>query len=183
MALPVFSTDRSVMLLIDVQGRLAEMMYGRDDLFKSLKVLIQAMKILDVPIIWLEQLPDKLGPTREEILPLLDDFSPIAKSSFSCCGEPAFMEQFKQTGRDQVILTGIETHICVCQTGCELIRNGSQVQVVADCVSSRTRENRDIGIRRLMQAGAQITSVEMLLFELLKDAKTELFRDIVGLIK
>lgn len=169
--------------MIDVQGRLAQLMHEREKLFKSLQMVIQAMKILDVPILWMEQIPNKLGQTREEISQFLSNESPIEKFSFSCWGEPVFMDKFKKLGRNQVILTGIETHICVCQTGCELLSLGNEVQVVTDCVSSRTKENKDVGIQRLVQAGAAVTSAEMLLFELLKDAKNDHFKQIAGLVK
>ncbi len=179
----MFSIDRTVLLLIDVQGRLAGLMAGRDQLFKSIALLIQGMKILGVPILWMEQIPDKLGSTRDEVAQFLTHESPIKKDAFSCCNEPVFMEQFNRTGRDQVLLCGIETHICVFQTGWDLIQMGHQVQVVADCVSSRTKENKDIGLQRLVQSGVQITSLEMILFELMGAATGDQFRQIVKLIK
>ncbi|MFH2058756.1 MAG: hydrolase [Pseudomonadota bacterium] len=179
----MFSVNKTVMLLIDVQGRLAQLMNEKEKLFKSLQIMIQAMKILEVPIVWMEQIPDKLGRTSVDILQFLSDQSPIEKSSFSCCEEPVFMEKFKKIGRNQVLLTGIETHICVFQTGTDLIQKGYDVQVVADCVSSRTKENKNIGIQRLCQSGAQITSLEMILFELLKVAEGDKFRQIVKLLK
>ena len=145
--------------------------------------MIQATKILEIPIVWMEQIPEKLGQTSVEISQFLPDQTPIAKSSFSCCGEPVFMEKFKKIGRDQVLLTGIETHVCVCQTGNDLIQKGYDVQVVADCVSSRTKENKDIGIQRLLQSGARITSLEMIIFELLGNAEGDKFQEIVRLLK
>lgn len=179
----MFSKDRSVMLLIDVQGRLAEIMFEKDLLFKSLQILVQSMKIMAVPIIWLEQIPNKLGSTREEISQFLTTETPIDKNAFSCCGEPRFMKALEESGKDQVILAGIESHICVCQTGCDLVENGYQVQVVSDCISSRTKENKDIGIRRMMQNGVQVSSVEMVIFELMKTAQGDQFREIVKLVK
>ncbi len=179
----MFTIDRSVLLLIDVQGRLAQLMYEKESLFQSIQIMIQSMQILGVPILWMEQIPEKLGRTHEGISQLLPDQTPIEKSSFSCCGDPMFMERFNQLNRDQVLLTGIETHICVCQTGIGLIENKCQVQVVTDCVSSRTKANKEIGIRRLSQEGARVTSLEMVLFELLGDAKAGSFRQIARLIK
>ncbi len=179
----MFSVDKTIMLLIDVQGRLAQIMYEKDKLFTSLQTMIQSMQILGVPIIWMEQIPNKLGSTSEEISKFLSTETPIEKHAFSCCGEPVFIDQFKKAGRTQVLLTGIETHICVCQTGCDLIEAGHQVQVVSDCVSSRTKENKEVGIQRLLQNGAQITSSEMIIFELMKAAKGDQFRQVVKLIK
>ncbi len=179
----MFSVDKTVMLLIDVQGKLAQIMHDKDNLFESLKVMIQSMQILGVPIIWMEQIPDKLGDTTKEIADLVIDNKPIPKSAFSCCGEPEFMEAFKDSGKTQVLLTGIEAHICVFQTGYELLNQGYQVQVVADCVSSRTKENKDIGLQRIVQSGGRISSLEMILFELLGKAEGDKFKQIVKLIK
>ena len=179
----MFTVNNTVMLLIDVQGQLAQLMYERENLFKSLQVMIQGMKILGVPIIWLEQIPKNLGPTREEIKQFMTDEQPIEKFAFSCCAEPAFMDKFEKVGRTQVLLTGIETHICVFQTAYDLIQKGCSVQVVSDCVSSRTRENKEIGIQRIMRLGGEITSVEMAFFELMKAAKGDQFKQVVKLIK
>ncbi len=179
----MFAINNCVMLLVDVQGQLAQLMHQRDLLFKNLEILIRGMKIMGIPIVWMEQIPSKLGPTIPSIADLMPDLSPIEKSSFSCCGEPGFMAGFEALGRNQVILTGIETHICVYQTGMDLLTRGCEVQVVSDCVSSRTVENKNVGISRLDRSGAGITSVEMLFFELLKAADGDVFRQIVKLIK
>ncbi len=179
----MFTTNKSVMLLVDVQGQLAQLMYEKNKLFASLELMINAMKILNVPILWMEQIPSKLGKTIGDLSCLMDGATPIEKVSFSCCKEPEFMNKFKALGRSQVLLTGIETHICVYQTGCELLNQGYQVQVAADCVSSRTKENKEIGLARLVQSGGQLTSVEMILFELMQAARGEEFKQIVKLIK
>lgn len=179
----MFAVDKSILMLIDVQGQLAQLMYEKEKLFKSLEILIQGMKILGVPIIWMEQIPKNLGPTTETISKHLTDEKPIEKFSFSCCGEPVFMDEFKKAGRSQVLLTGIETHICVFQTGYDLIHQGCEVQVVSDCVSSRTKENKEVGIQRIVQSGGQVTSVEMIFFELLRAAKGDQFKQIIKLIK
>jgi len=179
----MFSIDKTVMLLIDVQGQLAQLMYEKDKLFKSLEAMIQGMRILGVPIIWMEQIPANLGPTTEQISHHLDGLEPIDKFFFSCTGEPKFNEKFQSLGRSQILLTGIESHICVYQTGYELLNQGYQVQVVADCVSSRIKENKEIGIQRIVQSGGQVTCVEMIFFELMKAAQGDKFKQIIKLIK
>jgi hypothetical protein len=180
----MFEIDKSIMLLIDVQGQLAQLMYGKDKLFNSLGIMIQGMKTLGIPIIWMEQIPKNLGATTEAVSKYMTNEKPIEKFSFSCCNEPDFIDKFNEAGRTQVLLTGIETHICVFQTGYDLIKkHGCDVQVVSDCVSSRTRENKDIGIQRIVQAGGQVSSVEMIFFELLKAAKGDAFKKIIKLIK
>lgn len=179
----MFSIDKTVMLLVDVQGRLAQLMVEKESLFKSLQIMIQSMKILNIPVLWMEQIPQKIGPTLDELSQLMPDNQPIEKYAFSCCREPDFMQALEAIGRTQVILTGIETHICVYQTGVDLIDKGYEVQVVSDCVSSRTKENKEIGIQRLAQSGAAVTSTEMVLFELLEKAEGDRFREIAKLIK
>ena len=176
--------EQTVMLLVDVQGQLAQLMYEKHTLFSRLETMIKGMQILGVPILWMEQIPSKLGGTTERISALMPPTqTPIDKYSFSCCGEPKFMAAFETCGRSQVLITGIEAHICVFQTGVELMERGCEVQVVSDCVSSRTRENKAIGLARLAAEGAKITSVEMAFFELMKSARTESFRQMVKLIK
>jgi nicotinamidase-related amidase len=179
----MFAIDNTIMLLIDVQGNLANQVYRKEELFASLSTLIQGMEILGVPIIWVEQLPDKLGPTIPGIAKLLPGRKAIHKHTFSCCGNPAFLSEFSRQGRHQVLVTGIETHICVYQTSMDLLETGNQVQLVSDCVSSRTPENREVGINRIVQAGGSVTSVETILFELMKEASGENFRRIVKLVK
>jgi len=179
----MFSVDKTIMLLIDVQGQLAQLMYEKDQLFKSLQTLIQGMQILDVPILWMEQIPENLGRTTEDISKHLTGEVPIEKFSFSCCGDPVFKEKFSKAGRTQVLLTGIETHICVFQTGFDLLKQGCEVQVVSDCVSSRTEQNKNIGIQRIVQSGGQVTSVEMAFFELMRAAKGDQFKQVIKLIK
>lgn len=179
----MFQKDNTVMVLVDVQGKLSQLMYEKEKMFSAVSAMIKSMQILEVPIIWMEQIPEKLGKTTPEIAECIQENAPIAKSSFSCCGEPAFMEAFKKTGRTQVLLAGIETHICVFQTAYDLINKGYQVQVAADCVSSRTRENKDVGLQRIIQTGGRITSLEMAIFELLGKAEGEEFKQVVKLIK
>jgi nicotinamidase-related amidase len=180
----MFQPEKTVMLLVDVQGQLAQLMYERESFFSQLEKMIKGMQILGVPIIWMEQIPAKLGPTTDRIAALMPkDQAPIDKESFSCCGEPKFMAAFEAVGRSQVLITGIETHICVFQTGAALMEKGCQVQVVADCVSSRSRDNKKIGLGRLASEGAKITSVEMAFFELMKAARGEAFKQVVTLIK
>ncbi len=179
----MLTIDNTVLLLIDVQGKLARIMYESDKLFSSLETMIRAMKILGVPVIWMEQVPESIGHTIPQLAELLPDLQPIAKNTFSCCSNHEFMDRFDSLGRSKVLLTGIETHICVYQTGIDLIKSGYEVQIVADCVSSRTKENKDIGIGRIQQAGGFITSNEMVFFELMKAAKGDEFKQIVKLIK
>ena len=128
--------------VVDVQGKLAQLMHGREALFKNINILVQAAKILDIPILWCQQCPGALGPTIPEIAQLLDENEPIDKSAFSCCGEEQFNIRLKKLARNQVILCGIETHVCIYQTAIDLLRQSFKVDVIADAVSSRALENK-----------------------------------------
>ena len=179
----MLTINDTLLILIDIQGKLASLMHDKDKLYKNLEIITKSMNILKVPIIWMEQVPDKLGPTINEISNNLPDITPIAKYTFSCFDNDDFKEKLKSMKRKQIILAGIETHICVFQTAFDLIKDGYDVQVIADCVSSRTKSNKKVGIQRMNQVGAVTTSCEMVLFELMKSTKAEGFREITGLIK
>jgi len=174
--------ENTVLVFIDVQGRLAELVDGADVLFKNLRRLLEGMKALDIPVIVTEQIPEKLGATREEFQPFIAE-TPIAKSAFSCCGEPAFFQCLEKTKRRQVILCGIETHVCVYQTAMDLMAAGYEVQVVIDAVSSRDPDNKALALRRMESEGVKLTGTEMLLFELLGDANDPAFKPILQIVK
>ena len=175
--------EKAALVLIDVQGKLATLMHRREELYRNLQILIKGVQVLEIPIFWLEQYPEGLGPTIPEVAQLLPDQQPMSKLCFSGCGQEEFMDRLRDSGREQLLLAGIETHICVYQTARDLLAQGYHVEVVADAVSSRTSENRRIGLERMARAGAWITSVETALFELLRQAGTQQFREIVRLVK
>ena len=175
--------EDAAFVLVDVQGKLAQLMFEKDVLFHNLKVLIQGLQILEVPTVWLEQYPEGLGPTISEVSDLLPELDPIAKVSFSACGQDAFLDQMRTLDRKQVLIAGIEAHICVYQTTRDLLGLGYEVEIVADAVSSRTPRNLEIALEKMSSLGAGATSVEMALFELLKEANTDEFRKVVKLVK
>ena len=179
----MFTIDNTAFVLIDVQGKLATLMHEKDALFDNLVRLTRGILALKIPILWTEQIPEKLGPTIPELTALLSGVEPLPKSSFSCCGDPAFNDRLKALDRGQVLLAGIESHVCVYQTAAHLRERGYEVQVAADAVSSRTRSNRRIGLERMRAAGAELTSVESALFELMQDAKHPAFREVVAAVK
>ena len=170
------------LVVVDVQGKLAGLMCEKETLFKNVRILIQAANILDIPILWYEQKPESLGPTVPEIAELLSECTPQAKTSFSCCSEELH-DMLESLDRDQIILCGIESHICVYQTAVDLMSAGYEVDVVADAVSSRTSENKRIALERMRDEGANLSCVEMALFELLGTADHPKFREIAKLIK
>lgn len=179
----MLNLENSILVLVDIQGKLAELMHERETLYANLVRLTNAAKLLDLPILWVEQIPEKLGATIPQLSELLPDNSPIRKTSFSCCGEPGFISALVESGRDQIILTGIECHVCVFQTAADLLEKEYAVHLVADAVSSRTLANKQVGINRMDNLGAEITSTEMVLFELMRNANHPKFREVSKYIK
>jgi nicotinamidase-related amidase len=173
----------TVLVIIDVQGKLAQIMHDRDTLFKNLHILVSGVKLLNIPIIWMEQVPDKLGSTIPEIKDVLIDQKPIIKDVFSCMKNEEFNNQIKRINPNDIILAGIESHICVYQTAMDLLEKKYNVHIVADAISSRISENKELGIERMLLEGAIKTSVEMLLFEIQGEAKGDRFRQISRLVK
>ncbi len=175
--------EKCCLVVIDVQERLYRAMRGKEAFRENLEKLLNGVRVLNVPIIATEQYPRGIGPTIPEIAALLEGAPVISKLSFSCCGDPAFFSAFGDLNRKQAIVAGIECHVCVYQTVMDLLDRGYEVQVVADGVSSRTEQNRDIGLQRMRDEGAKITSTEIVLFELLRTAGAEKFREISQILK
>lgn len=171
------------LVLIDIQGKLAGLMSDKERLFANLVILVKAARILGVPIIWCEQNPRALGPTIPELVENLSGLSPIEKMSFSCCGDPAFEAALHKVQPSQAVLCGIESHVCVYQTAADLKAGGVEVAVVADAVSSRSPDNKQIALARMQAEGVCLTSTEMLLFEWMQTAKHPQFKDIARLVR
>ncbi|MBN2137924.1 MAG: hydrolase [Sedimentisphaerales bacterium] len=171
------------LVVVDVQGKLAQLMHEKNTLFKNVQILIKAARILKIPILWCQQCPDALGPTIPEIAELLGGLEPFDKSAFSCCGDEDFKTAITNLSRRQAILCGIETHVCIYQTARDLLAAGYDVEVVADAVSSRTLANKQIAFDRLSAEGAKPASTEMVLFDLLKTADNPDFKQVAKLIR
>lgn len=177
----MISRDNSVLVLIDIQGTLAQIIHERDFILENMRKVIQGCQILEIPILLTEQV--NLGETIPEITEFLPGIRPIIKESFSCCGNQEFMDALKSLARTQVLIAGLETHVCVHQTTLDLLDHGYQVQIIADAISSRTSENRKIALQKMRDCGAKWTSTEMVLFELLKTAADPKLRDIIKIVK
>src|SRR4030042_1129302 len=168
----------TVLLLIDFQERLFPVMHNKEKLLNNVVKLINGAKVLEIPLILTEQYPKGLGPTIPEIKELIPDVKPVEKVCFSCTDEAAFGQALKALKRKQVLIAGIESHICVYQTAMALAREGYEVQVVSDCVASRDPENKAAVLFKLGAAGISPTTTEMALFELLKLAQGDKFKQI-----
>jgi nicotinamidase-related amidase len=179
----MLTTDNTVFLLIDVQGKLAHSMHAKENLFKNLKKLVKGMRVLEIPILWAEQNPKGIGPTVPEVAALLTDLQAIPKNSFSCYKNNEIRQTLQALNRPNVLVAGIEAHVCVYQTVRDLRKALYDVQLVADAISSRIIENKQIGLEKCKNTGAEITSVETALFELLEVAEGDRFKKILDVIK
>lgn len=179
----MLTAENTLLLVVDVQGNLAHVMNDREMLFKSIINMIQGARVLGIEMLVTEQNPLGLGPTISEISEHLKNIEPISKISFSCCDNDQFMQALNSVKPENIIIAGIESHICVYQTARDLVKLEYKVQILSDAVSSRTAENKVIGLERSKAAGAGITSVETVLFELLKDAQGKEFKEILNIVK
>ena len=179
----MLTPNDTALVLLDVQGRLASLMAQREALIRNLRILIRGARILQLPILWMEQYPAGLGPTVPEVAELLEDMAPIPKLSFSACAEEAFRNALVSAGRRHMLLCGIETHVCIYQTARALLEQGCAAEVVVDATSSRTLGNKEVGINKMAVAGVGISSVETALFELLRTSESPQFKQISSLVR
>lgn len=177
------NTEEAVLVIVDIQEKLAAVMTEREKVIANCLHLIEASKLLDIPVIITEQYPKGLGPTVREIKEAIVSHAPLEKITFDSCREPTFTSQITATGRKEIILAGMETHICVLQTCIGLLKEQYDLHVVNDAVCSRKKENYGTGIEMMRDAGAVITCTETVLFQLLEKAGTEEFRIISKRIK
>jgi nicotinamidase-related amidase len=180
----ILNIDHAAFLVIDVQEGFRSVIPDFAQVASSIAVFLQGAKILDVPVIVTEQYPKGLGKTAEEILIALDsDHAPLEKTAFSSCGAAGFVASLKELNIKQVIVAGIEAHICVNQTVHDLIDAGFQVHLLMDCISTRYEVNKQAAFAKMTASGAVPSTVEMALFELMRDAKHEHFKAIQALVK
>jgi len=172
-----------VLAVVDIQERLLPAIHQKEKVLANSQRLAQGAGILQVPVIVTEQYRKGLGATVPELAAVIPAFTPREKMKFSACGAVGFVDELRLRGIKQVLLCGIEAHVCVTQTALALLADGFGVYVAADAVSSRTPENCQRGIERMRDSGAVIVSTEMALFELLAEAGTEPFKQIQRLVK
>jgi len=175
--------ENCCLVVVDVQDKLAQLMHEKERLFANIKTLIKAAKILNIPILWCQQAPKALGATLTQIAKLLEDNEPIDKVCFSCCDNDRFSSRLRALNRNQTIVCGIETHVCIYQTAVHLRQAGYKVTVIADAVSSRTESNKTFALNKMQSMAIDISTTEMALFELLKTAEHPAFRQVAKLIK
>ncbi|QWR76813.1 hydrolase [Candidatus Magnetomonas plexicatena] len=169
--------DDTVLLIVDIQEKLASVVEDSEALTSNTINLVETAKLNNMPIVVTEQYPKGIGSTVKELKDALKGIEICEKMTFSACGIKNFCEE-KLHKRPKVLLCGIETHICVLQTALDLLNSGYVVHVVSDCVSSRRGYNKDVGLRFMHDAGAVITTAETAIFQILKQAGTENFKAI-----
>lgn len=179
----MLSSENAAMLVVDVQGKLARMMHEKEFFFENIQKMIKGAKILDIPIIWIEQYPKGLGVTIPEVADLLTNLKPVEKITFNACLNENFVQVISSINRKQVIIVGMETHICVYQSTIGLLDLGYDVHIISDAVSSRTIENKKIGLEMMKSAGAHLTGTETVLFELLQVAEGDKFKEVLQIVK
>jgi nicotinamidase-related amidase len=170
-------------VVIDIQERLYPHIFEHEKLNHNCQILSEGLNILNIPFILTEQYSKGLGKTIPSIIECISDYNPIEKLSFSCCGSDEFKNKLEQLGKRNIVILGIEAHVCVLQTVLDLLVLGYRPCVIEDCVSSRIHHDKVIAIERMRESGAIISSFESILFELCQTAGNEQFKAISNLVK
>ncbi len=168
---------------VDVQERLFPFIANNEELEKNLVRLVKGLKTHKIPMLINEQYKKGLGETIDSLKDLVEEYPHFEKTTFSCCGQEEGLEKLKSLNKKYVILAGIETHVCVLQTALDLLEVGLVPVLVVDCVGSRKDLDKEIAIKRMLQAGVVLTTYESLLFELTQSSKHENFKEISKLVK
>ena len=186
----IISRDDMVLVVVDIQSRLADVMPKRDTVIEATSKLVRVAALVGAPIIVTRQYPKGLGDTvdelQSELVALAEQghrVTSVDKTTFCCAAEPEFMEALAGTGRKQVVLVGMETHICITQTALALAGSGYQVQVVANGVCSIDEGNHAIALNRLQSAGVVITTSESVMYEAVERAGTDEFKGLLQIVK
>ncbi len=177
------SIQDSVLVVVDMQERIIPKIFDSRTVVGNAITLIKSAEILNIPIVVTEQYPKGLGPTIPKIKDLITPWQPIEKICFSCFENSDFSRKLKELKRDNIILCGIESHVCITQTALNGLKLNYSVFFVKDAISSRTENNRETGFERMAQAGAIPVSTEMAMFELLREAGTDKFKQMVSMIR
>jgi nicotinamidase-related amidase len=179
----MLAIDNAVLMVIDFQTGLLPKIQNADGLLPRAIKLIRVVRELGIPILWTEQYPKGLGPTDERVANELSGLRPIDKVSFGCFGAPAFEEALRGLGRRQLLVTGVEAHVCVMQTVLSALAQGFETFVVQDATGSRSALDCECGLARMRDHGATLVTSEMAIFEMLRAAGTPEFKKVLPLIK
>lgn len=179
----MISVNNCGLLIVDIQGKLARLVHDSEAIIQSTRKLIECCQLLSVPIVILEQNPQGLGHTVEELAEHLTEIEPIEKHHFDGIREDVVQQVLSHSGKQYWLVVGIEAHICVYQTVNGLKSNGYTPIVVSDCISSRTLANRALAIANMRQSGIEVTSLEMCLYQLMGSSQHPAFKHILNVVK
>ncbi len=179
----LLKAENTCLLIIDIQKRILPVIKDYELVVENTLKLIKGFKAMSLPIYYTEQYPKGLGPTEEQIVNELDGIKPIEKMTFSCSGAGDLFNTFHTKFHSQIVVCGIESHVCVQQTVLDLIENSFQVNLAADAVSSRNEKDYNIAISRMRHHGAEVTTTESILFELLNVCGTDVFKQVSKIVK
>jgi nicotinamidase-related amidase len=175
--------ENTIGVVIDFQEKLLPHIYKKDEILKRSLIMVKGLRALNVPIVVTQQYTKGLGNTIEPINNAIGNFSYIEKKTFSCYREPSFIKVMNRSGKRNVVIMGIESHICILQTALDLLYNNFNPVVVIDAISSRNKEDMDIALWRMRDVGCIMTTTESILFELCRQAGTPEFKEISKLVK
>ena len=179
----VLNPTSTILLIIDIQERILPVIHNHQNVVENTLKLIKGFKVINLPIFYTEQYPKGLGPTMPELKIQLSVAEYFEKMSFSCFGASNLFSKFRENKKSQIVIAGVETHVCVQQTVLDLLENNFQVNVAADAVSSRRENDYRIALDRMRSHGAEITTHESILFELLNVCGTDTFKQVSKIVK
>ena len=175
--------QETLLLVIDVQEKIFSAMHEQEKTKQNISRIIKGSKVLNIPVVWTEQYPTGLGPTLKEVATALNGAELLEKRTFSCLGDDVVSKKIKSYDKNQTLVCGIETHVCIYQTVQDLLIKNYDVHVVTDAVMSRHKVNHNLGLKKMGALGANMTSVEMALFELQQVARGDTFKALASIIK
>jgi nicotinamidase-related amidase len=180
----ILDREKAALVVVDMQEAFRSAIPEFPQIASRVSIAVRSFQMLNLPVIITEQYPKGLGRTAEEILfSMPPEFEFIEKTSFSLCGASSFVEKLQTLKATQIVVCGFESHICVNQTAHDLLNENYEVHILTDCVGSRYTQDKETAIRKMQISGAVLSTMEMALFELLKDARHEQFKEIQSLIK
>lgn len=179
----LLSREQSVLVVVDLQKSLLKTIKVGQEIADNIKLLVQVAQTLEVPILYTTQNAEKLGGVIPELETLVGDTPVMDKLCFSCAGSDEFMKQLQSLGRAQIVLAGIEAHICILQTALDLVKAGYTIHTPYDAIASRQKRDWKYALLRLSHSGVIVSSVESVIYEWLQEAGTDLFRSVLPLLK
>ncbi|MDR0827127.1 MAG: isochorismatase family protein [Desulfovibrio sp.] len=177
------NAENTAAVAIDFQKRLLPVMHASEDLVRSARILLSGLNALNIPVIVSRQYPKGIGDTISEIKEVTTNAIPCEKLTFSCCGSETFNAALQKLGKKNILICGVEAHVCVLQTALDLLAAGYNVALVTDCIGSRKTHDRETGIKRAERDGALLVTYEQILFELLGASTAPAFKTISALLR